>query len=190
MNAEKSFLAGIVEDGRPLLSLTAIALLLSGTFAIFLSIRREFLPHDVAYLNMTAAQLCGIADCRVVRFMFHDRVAFGGNAGAIAVLYLWLAAFPLRDGARWAWWHSHSAARWGLVAFLRNLGYGYLDSWHGAATIALLPIFALGLKKSHRIASPIDRSFVFQVLMPIRSLVSRLGRWGLLGTGLGWSAPA
>jgi len=185
MNAEKSFLAGIVEDGRPLLSLTAIALLLSGTFAIFLSIRREFLPHDVAYLNMTAAQLCGIADCRVVRFMFHDRVAFGGTLVAIAVLYLWLAAFPLRDGARWAWWAFALSGTLGFGSFLAYLGYGYLDSWHGAATIALLPIFALGLKKSHRIASLSIAPWLPSADAQSDRLLSRLGRWGLLGTGLG-----
>ena len=27
---------------------------------------------------MTPDQLCAIGDCRVVAFMFHDRVAFGG----------------------------------------------------------------------------------------------------------------
>lgn len=93
----------LLDDGRPALLLTAAALLVSGAFAVFLSIRREFLPHDVAFLGMTAEELCGLADCRVVRFMFHDRVAFGGSLIAVAILYLWLAAVPLREGARWAW---------------------------------------------------------------------------------------
>jgi hypothetical protein len=60
----------LVADGRPLLSLTALALAFSGAFAVFLSFTREFLPHDVAFLGMTAEQLCAIADCRVVAFMF------------------------------------------------------------------------------------------------------------------------
>ena len=89
----------IVVDGRPLLLCTALALLFSGGFAIFLSIRREFLPHDVAFLGITSEQLCAIGDCRVVAFMFHDRVAFGGVLIAIAVLYLWLITVPLAAGA-------------------------------------------------------------------------------------------
>src|SRR2546427_8627879 len=77
MEREPGFLEQLEEDGRPALMLTAVALLISGAFAVFLSARREFLPHDVAFLGMTAKELCGLADCRVVRFMFHDRVAFG-----------------------------------------------------------------------------------------------------------------
>jgi len=37
----------VVADGRPLLLCTALALLFSGAFAIFLSVRREFLPQIV-----------------------------------------------------------------------------------------------------------------------------------------------
>ena len=77
---------GLVGDGRPLLSVTGLALWLSGAFALFLSARREFLPHDVTFLGQTAAELCAVADCRVNRFMFHDRVAFGGTLLAIALV--------------------------------------------------------------------------------------------------------
>jgi hypothetical protein len=83
---DPGLLRELIGDGRPLLTLTAVMLFLSGAFAIFLSIRREFLPHDVAFLGMPAEALCAIADCRVVRFMFHDRVAFGGTLIAIATL--------------------------------------------------------------------------------------------------------
>src|SRR5262252_1518478 len=86
----------LIGDGVPPLAFTAAALLFSGAFAVFLSFRREFLPQDVAFLGMTARDLCAVADCRIVRFMFHDRVAFGGTLIAVAILYLWLALFPLR----------------------------------------------------------------------------------------------
>ena len=138
---DRGLLRELIGDGRPLLSLTAVALLLSGVFAIFLSFRREFLPHDVSYLGMSAAELCRFADCRVVRFMFHDRVAFGGTLVAIAVLYFWLAAFPLLAGAAWAWWAFVASGTLGFASFLAYLGYGYLDIWHGTATLALLPTF-------------------------------------------------
>jgi hypothetical protein len=139
-------------DGRPLLSLTAIALLGSGLFAVFLAARREFLPHDVAYLGMNADQLCRFADCRIVGFMFHDRVAFGGTLIAIAVLYLWLAVGPLRVGEQWAWRAFAVSGATGFLSFLAYLGYGYLDTWHGTATLAILPCFLLGLILSSRIA--------------------------------------
>jgi hypothetical protein len=34
--------------------------------------------------------------CRILHFMIHDRISFGGVLVAIGVLYLWLALFPLR----------------------------------------------------------------------------------------------
>src|SRR6267142_6233676 len=76
IDEQRGFLRELVGDGRPALALTAVALFLSGAFAIFLAIRREFLPQDVTFLSMTAKELCAIADCRIVRFMFHDLVAF------------------------------------------------------------------------------------------------------------------
>ena len=96
---DPSLLDAIVADGRLLLQLTAFALFFSGCFALFLSIRREFLPHDITFLRMTPQQLCAMADCRVVAFMFHDRVAFGGVLVAIAILYFWLSTMPLGEGA-------------------------------------------------------------------------------------------
>src|SRR5688500_13355189 len=150
MSAEREpgLLEGVLEDGRPALQLTAAGLLVSGAFALFLSARREFLPHDVAVLGMSAEQLCAFAECRVVFFMFHDRVAYGGALIAVAVLYLWLTAFPLRHGFTWAWWALALSGLLGFASFLSYLGYGYLDSWHGAATLALLPIYVVGMAPS------------------------------------------
>jgi len=181
----RGLVSGLVDDGRPLLTLTALALLLSGAFAIFLSIRREFLPHDVGYLGMTAHDLCAIADCRVVGFMFHDRVAFGGTLIAIAVLYLWLAAFPLRDGAAWAWRAFLISGLLGFGSFLSYLGYGYLDTWHGTATLALLPVYIAGLLRSQRMARLPLRGWLTTPDGRSAPSMVRLGRWGLLATGTG-----
>src|SRR5688572_4446793 len=150
---EPSFFAQVFDDGRPALLLTAAALAASGAFAIFLSMRREFLPHDVSFLRMSADQICALADCRVVRFMFHDRVAFGGSLISIAVLYAWMVACPLRERERWAWWTFAGSGVLGFGSFLAYLGYGYLDSWHAAATLALLPIFIVGLVRAFRVAT-------------------------------------
>ncbi len=138
----------LLGDGRPLLLLSGLALILAGGFALFLSANKQFLPHDVHYLGMTAEQLCGINNCRVVYFMFHDRVAFGGALIAIGALYMWLAEFPLRQRQAWAWWAFVVSGIFGFGSFLAYLGYGYLDTWHGVATSLIIPCFVTGLVKS------------------------------------------
>src|ERR1051325_4357469 len=144
----RGFVAALIDDGRPLLIFTGLCLALAGGFALFLSATRQFLPHDVQFLGMTAEQLCGIQNCRVAYFMFHDRVSFGGALIAIGSLYLWLAEFPLRNGEAWAWWLFVVRGIAGFGSFLAYLGYGYLDSWHGIATLSLIPFFVGGLLKS------------------------------------------
>lgn len=185
MSDGPGFFDELLGDGRPALSLTAVALLLSGLFAIFLSFRREFLPQDVTYLQMSAQQLCQVADCRVVRFMFHDRVAFGGTLIAIGVLYVWLNASPLRDGAAWAWWTLAASGALGFASFLAYLGFGYLDAWHGTATLALLPVFAFGIVRSRPLAVHQDGPWVRSAEMERANWFLWLGRWGLLSTGAG-----
>lgn len=183
--SDPGLLNALIEDGRPLLALTGIALLLSGVFAIFLAARREFLPHDIAYLGLDAQRLCDVADCRVVGFMFHDRVAFGGTLVAIGILYLWLTALPLREGARWAWHAIMISGVTGFLSFLAYLGYGYLDSWHGVATLALLPCFAIGLARSHGLASRRVPPWLTTPASAAAPLLHRLGRWCLVATGAG-----
>ena len=101
---ERGLLQALLGDGRPFLTFIGLGLILSGGFALFLSANHHFLPHDVQFLGMTAEQLCGINSCRIVYFMFHDRVAFGGALIALGAIYMWLAEFPLRQGEAWAWW--------------------------------------------------------------------------------------
>ena len=115
---DRGLLSALLGDGRPLLLLSGLALVLAGGFALFLSANKHFLPHDVDYLGMTAEQLCGINNCRVVYFMFHDRVAFGGALIAIGVLYMWLTEFPLRRGEAWAWWTFVVSGIFGFGSFL------------------------------------------------------------------------
>jgi len=162
------FLAAIVGDGVLLLLATAGSLVFAGGFAIFLAASGEFLPHDIAYLGMSAADLCTIARCRVVEFMVHDRAAFGGALFGVGVLYAYLILFPLRQGQAWAWWLLAISGTAGSGSFLAYLGYGYLDTWHGLGTALLLPVFVLGLLRSRRLlghpASPLV------LLLPARDL--------------------
>lgn len=151
----RGLIEGLVDDGRPLLKLTALALIGSGLFAFFLGATGHFLPHDISYLGMTVDELHSIAESRLVHFMIHDRVSFGGAIIAVGSLYLWLAEFPLRSGQGWAWWTFLVSGMIGFASFLAYLGYGYLDSWHGIATLVLLPIFSLGMYKSLELVRPL-----------------------------------
>src|SRR3954470_19217040 len=148
---DRGLVQGLVGDGRPLLMFVGLALVLSGGFALFLAATGHFLPHDEQFLGMTARELCSLHGCRIVHFMYHDRGAFGGSIIAIGVLYLWLAAVPLRDGEAWAWWTMLISGVAGFASFLTYLGYGYLDTWHGAATLVLLPCYLWGMARSRRL---------------------------------------
>lgn len=181
----RSFLAAIIGDGRPLILLTALALAASGAFAWFLAATGSFLPHDVEFLGMEPRQLCAINQCRIVHFMFHDRVAFGGVLVSIATLYTWLALFPLGHGEAWAWWTLAGTAVAGFASFLAYLSYGYLDSWHGWATLALLPLNFGGLWLTRRLVRG-GAQFLSPGWTP-KTWRSRdgIGRLCLLGTGAG-----
>src|ERR1051325_7338290 len=132
-NDSRGLLETLLGDGRPLLLFMGLALVLSGVFALFLSASGQFLPHDVQFLGMQAQTLCSLQQCRIVHFMIHDRVAFGGSLISIGSLYMWLAEFPLRNGESWAWWTFAATGITGFGSFLAYLGYGYLDTWHGLA---------------------------------------------------------
>lgn len=186
--SSESFLSALIGDGRPLLSLTGLALVLAGSFALFLSATGAFLPHDVDYLGMVPVQLCAINQCRIVHFMFHDRVSFGGVLIAIGTLYLWLTHFPLQRGEEWSWWIFVASGLTGFASFLCYLGYGYLDTWHGLATLALLPCYLLGMWKSRALLPTSRQSWRF-LLAPATPFDCRsrkgIGRICLLLTGLG-----
>jgi hypothetical protein len=137
----------MLEDGRPLI-LSAVFLVGCGIFAIFQAATGHFLPHDAIYLGMTASQVCALQGCRILHFMIHDRISFGGVLVATGVLYLWLALFPLRRHESWAWSALAASGSAGFASFFAYLGYGYFDTWHGAATMALMGMFIVGLVRA------------------------------------------
>lgn len=145
MSDDRGFLEALIGDGRALLNLVALTLIGCGGFAIFQAASGGFLPQDVAFLGMSADQLCSMQGCRILHFMVHDRVSFGGVLIATGIMYLWLSEFPLRNRESWAWWAFVVSGVCGFLSFLAYLGYGYLDTWHGASTLVLLPLFIAGL---------------------------------------------
>ena len=184
---QKGFLQTLIGNGCPLLTLVGLILVLCGGFALFLSATHRFLPQDIEFLGMTATELCTFDDCRVVHFMFHDRTAFGGALVAIGTLYVWASEFPLRHGEAWAWWLFVVSGAFGFSSFLAYLGYGYLDSWHGAATIFLLPIYIVGLMKSFtHLHEPRSLKSIFKSALPFSPVsLFVVGRFCLLATAVG-----
>jgi hypothetical protein len=108
------------------------------------------LPDDVSYLGMDASQLCLADGCRIVKFLSHDRVAFGSGMAAVGILYTWVVAVPLRRGAAWAWWAMLLSATVGFGSFMTFVWYGYFDVWHGITSVALAIVFAVGLTLTYR----------------------------------------
>ena len=142
-------LHALAGDGRGWLRISAFALIFAGVFAFALGASGRFLPHDERFLGMTSRDLCALHGCRIVHFMIHDRISFGGALIAVGLLYWWLTDSPLRHGQTWAWWLLLFSGIIGFASFFAYLGYGYLDTWHGLATLALLPCYAFGLVRSH-----------------------------------------
>jgi len=188
--AEPGLAATLVGDGRPLLSLLAVGLLVSGLFALFLAATVTFLPQDVAFLGMDPRALCALNQCRIVHFIFHDRVSFGGTLMAIGTLYLWLIAVPLEHGERWAWWTLMLSGAMGFLSFLTWLIYHYLDTWHLTASVALLPLWVFGMWRTRRLLS--EPGGWREVTRPVAALELKtragVGRACLLFAGAGMIA--
>ena len=111
---------------------------------------------------------------------------FGDALVAIGLLYLYLVEVPLRHGQAWSWWLLLVSGLVGFSSFLAYLGYGYLDTWHGTATLGLLPCFVYGLYSSRRglAGSSITSLLRPSVRWPWRSSAG-VGRACLLATALG-----
>jgi hypothetical protein len=188
---DRGLVREVIGDGVPLLVLTAWALAFAGGFAIFLAASGEFLPHDLRYLKMSAADLCSVADCRVTEFMNHDRAAFGGAMFGIGILYAYLALFPLRRGETWAWWLLLLSGLTGFASFFAYLSYGYLDTWHGIGSLLLLPVYLLGMARCRPMVQSRSGPLVLLTAGHLPDLRSRqgLGRACLLlgagGTAIG-----
>ena len=75
----------------------------------------------------------------------------------------------------------------GFASFLAYLGYGYLDTWHGVATLILLPCFGIGLVKSHRlIAAPAGLTTLMSPAIRVNWLsLTGIGRGSLLMVAIG-----
>jgi hypothetical protein len=143
-------------------------------FAILQSVSGQLLPQDSHAIGMDSSALMHAGNRHLLGFMFHDRVAYGGTLLSIGAGYLWLAAFPLKARQPWAWWALVFSGGLGFLAFLTYLGQGYLDSWHGVATLFLFPVFVAGIWRSR--PSPLSFRHVFTHAPEDEALAEKWGR--------------
>ena len=149
MNKNIGIYKVFVKDGIAPFILLGTILIFVGIFLIVQAATGHLLPHDLEKLGMSMEELSFFKDGKIVNFMFHDRVAFGGSLIAVGILYIWLAIFPLKNRESWSWWVLLYSGLYGFGSFLTYLGYGYFDSWHGAGTLLLIPLFIAGLYYSY-----------------------------------------
>lgn len=178
MRDERGLMEVALGDGRFLIALTGIALALSGLFAVLQSVSGQLLPQDSHAIGMDSAALMHAGNRHLLGFMFHDRVAYGGTLLSIGAGYLWLAAFPMQARAAWAWWALLSSGAIGFLAFLTYLGQGYLDTWHGVATLFLLPVFLAGLWRARPATFSLRAAW-----MQTCETAGRSARWGRILLG-------
>ena len=169
MDENQSIWKGLSSNGIFLLGLTGLALMFSGAFALFLAFSGDFLPHDAKSIGFTSDQLFLLSP-NLVKFMLHDRAAFGGVLLSIGTWYMWLAFYPLANGQAWAWKTFCISGVLGFGSFLLYIGYGYLDLWHGIATLCLLPFFIVGMIQSRNI---IQGSSHFKIIPDLKPLLAR-----------------
>jgi hypothetical protein len=179
MRDDRGLLEAVLGDGRFLIALTGISLALAGGFAILQSVSGQLLPKDSHAIGMDSFGLMRAGNRHLLGFMFHDRVAYGGSLLAIGAGYLWLAAFPMQTRAAWTWWALAFSGGIGFLAFLTYLGQGYLDTWHGVATLFLLPVFVVGLWR----ARP-DRFSLRSVWIAAPTERGSSARWGRILLGM------
>lgn len=185
MNQHVGIFRLFVRDGIGPFLLLGISLIFVGIFLLVQSYTGEFLPHDIEALGMTAQQLALFQDGKIVNFMFHDRVSFGGSLITVGLLYIWIALFPLRQKEKWAWFVLLVSGLYGFGSFMTYIGYEYYDSWHGIGTLVLIPIFLLGLVYSFQKGGLNWREFLEHKSKFGFSSKSKLGYSLLLFTGLG-----
>jgi len=178
----ESLFKPLLEKGIFPIIFSGLVLILSGIFVITQSGTGFFLPHDVNYLGLTAKELSQYNNGFITKFMFHDRVAYGGSIISVGIIYMWLAYYPLQAGQKWAWKLLLCSAIIGFGSYLSYLGRGYLDTWHGISTLLLLPIFVIGIIKSKN--NQLVHSLKYRYQIDFKSSVG-IGHFLLFVTALG-----
>jgi hypothetical protein len=128
-----------------------MGLFLSGFVACLLATDRVILPSDDALTGLSPTRLAQI-NPRLLDFMAHDRMAFGGTLVSIGLLYGALAVYGVRANVSWARRALTVSAAIGFASYFLWMGFGYFDPIHALATGALFICFTLSTGLTARLA--------------------------------------
>lgn len=121
--------------------------LAAGIVITIISMTTVFVPEDLAYLQLCAADLSAVPG--LVPLVAHDRGTFGGMLMVAGLTMLLSALWGFRRGARWLWWTFLTAGTVGyLVAIAVHHAVGYVDGWHLAPAYGGLALLWLSAAAS------------------------------------------
>ncbi len=127
--------------------LLGVGMIVGGLLAWGIGATRVLLSYDLDFLGMSAEELHQI-NHHLIHFMSHDRITLAGTMISIGILYSQLAWHGQRYGLHWARTALNVSAVVGFSSFFLYLGYGYFDPLHALAAAALLPLFALSMRRN------------------------------------------
>jgi dihydroorotate dehydrogenase len=127
-------------------ALLGLGMMVGGTLAWFVAATSTLLEYEEEFVGLGRDAIAAI-DPQLPAFMAHDRVSLAGAMVSVGVLYLALAVFAVRAGARWARNAIVASGAVGFASFALFLGYRYFDPLHAIVTLLLLPFFVLGLRR-------------------------------------------
>lgn len=134
--------------GRSVLLLGAVATAAGGVAILRVGIGDTFVPEDLEFMGLTAAELRAI-NPRLVPLLAHDRAGFGGGVftlGLTTALCLWCGR-PARN------LHQAVAVAGGVSltsALAVHVGVGYTDAWHLLPAVAAATCLVVGLALEHQ----------------------------------------
>jgi len=134
-----------LEAGRLLLVAFALGSIGSGAVIVGLGIGGVFVPQDLDFMGVSAAEIEAI-DPDLVPIIAHDRAEFGGGLVCIGVIAAMLVLYAVRPGAAALWW-ALAAALTSLAAgaILSHPAIGYTDFFHLAPTYGSLVLSVIVL---------------------------------------------
>lgn len=122
-----------------------VGLIGAGSTIVGVGLTSVYVPEDLAFLCVTAADLQRAND-RLTPLVAHDRAGLGGALVSNGLGVLLLGLWGIRRGARWVWWTLLLAGAPGFTAAIGvHWAIGYVDAWHLAPGFLGLGLFLVTL---------------------------------------------
>ncbi len=121
--------------------------LVAGVVISIIGMTKVFVPEDLAYLGLCAADLTAVPG--LVPLVAHDRGTFGGMLMVAGLTMLLAALWGFRRGAGWLWWTFIASGTVGYaVAIAVHHAVDYVDGWHLAPAYGGLALLWLAAAAS------------------------------------------